>query len=185
MIRTVVDPPHRRYSESPTPRIGELGRRRLRVPVRRGVAIRQNFKSCSDFLNLKRLNHAFTGPLCQKISQGCNELSLLVYLEIWREDFLKAVLSKPQYHRGVIFRLRISPLIRSQNRTGSKGSVRDQCRTDLCKKKSKKPVYCHVSLSEVKYLIIRPWSTVWPGPWQHRQQQSPHRRKTFSWTTRS
>jgi hypothetical protein len=35
--------------------------------------------------------------------------------------------------RGVVFRLRISPRIRSQNRNGSKCSVRDLCRTDLCK----------------------------------------------------
>ncbi len=35
--------------------------------------------------------------------------------------------------RGVVFRLRISPRIRSQNRNGSKCSVRDLCPTDLCK----------------------------------------------------
>jgi len=35
--------------------------------------------------------------------------------------------------RGVVFRLRISPRIRSQNRNGSKCSVRNLGRTDLCK----------------------------------------------------
>jgi hypothetical protein len=35
--------------------------------------------------------------------------------------------------RGVVFRLRISPRIRSQNRNGSKYSVRDLCRTDFWK----------------------------------------------------
>jgi hypothetical protein len=35
--------------------------------------------------------------------------------------------------RGVVFPLRISPQIRSQNRNGSKFSVRDLCGTDLCK----------------------------------------------------
>jgi hypothetical protein len=35
--------------------------------------------------------------------------------------------------RGVVFRLRISPRIQSQNRNGSKCSVRDLCRTDFCK----------------------------------------------------
>jgi hypothetical protein len=35
--------------------------------------------------------------------------------------------------RGVVFRIGISPRIRSQNRNGSKCSVRDLCRTDLCK----------------------------------------------------
>ena len=35
--------------------------------------------------------------------------------------------------QGVVFPLRISPRIGSQNRHGSKCSVRDLCRTDLCK----------------------------------------------------
>jgi len=35
--------------------------------------------------------------------------------------------------QGVIFRLRISPRIRSQNRNGLKCSVTDLCWTDLCK----------------------------------------------------
>jgi len=39
--------------------------------------------------------------------------------------------------RRVVFRLRISPRIRSQNRNCSKCSVRDQCRTDFCKNTSK------------------------------------------------
>jgi hypothetical protein len=34
---------------------------------------------------------------------------------------------------GVVFRLRISPRIRSQNRNGSKLSAMDHCRTGLCK----------------------------------------------------
>ncbi len=35
--------------------------------------------------------------------------------------------------RRVVFRLRISPRIRSQNQNGTKCSVRDLCQTDLCK----------------------------------------------------
>ncbi len=35
--------------------------------------------------------------------------------------------------RGVVFRLQISPWIRSQNRNASKHSVRDLCQTGLCK----------------------------------------------------
>ncbi len=35
--------------------------------------------------------------------------------------------------RGVVSRLQISPRIRSQNRNGSKGTVRDSCGTALCK----------------------------------------------------
>jgi hypothetical protein len=34
---------------------------------------------------------------------------------------------------GVVFRLRISPRMRSQNRNSLKCSVKDLCRTDLCK----------------------------------------------------
>ncbi len=46
------------------------------------------------------------------------------------------LLSNRDRHRpswGVVFWLRISPRIRSQNRKDSKCSVRDLCRTDLCK----------------------------------------------------
>ncbi len=39
---------------------------------------------------------------------------------------------------GVDFRLRMSPQIGSQNRNGSKDSLRDLCRTDSCKKNLKK-----------------------------------------------
>jgi hypothetical protein len=41
--------------------------------------------------------------------------------------------------RGVVFRLRISPRIRSQNRNGSKRSEMDLCRTGLCKNPRKSP----------------------------------------------
>ncbi len=39
----------------------------------------------------------------------------------------------PRLAESLVFRLRISPRIRSQNRNGSKCSARDLCRTDLCK----------------------------------------------------
>ncbi len=47
------------------------------------------------------------------------------------------------------FWLRISPRIRSQNRNGSKGSVRDSWRSDLCKTPENSP-HCHVPLN-MKY----------------------------------
>ncbi len=56
-----------------TPRIGESGSRYLKKSV--------------DFLNLKRLNHACKGPIWQKISHGCNVLSLLVYLKVWKKGY--------------------------------------------------------------------------------------------------
>jgi hypothetical protein len=46
---------------------------------------------------------------------------------------------------GVVFRLRISPRIRSQNRNGLKCSARYLCRTELCKN-SENPPCCHVPL---------------------------------------
>ncbi len=48
--------------------------------------------------------------------------------------------------RGVVFRLRISPRIRSQNQNGSKGSARDLWGTNFCKTPENLP-HCHVSVS--------------------------------------
>ncbi len=48
--------------------------------------------------------------------------------------------------RQVVFQLQISPQIRSQNRNGSKCSVRDQCQTDLCKNLGNRP-HCHIPLN--------------------------------------
>ncbi len=57
----------------------------------------------------------------KKISQGCNVI-------------LQAFLSTPDSPmRGVDFRIRISPRIRSQNWNGLKGGVRDLGQSDLCK----------------------------------------------------
>jgi hypothetical protein len=36
------------------------------------------------------------GQITQKISQRCNELSLLVYLKVWKEGLLKAILLIPR-----------------------------------------------------------------------------------------
>jgi hypothetical protein len=48
--------------------------------------------------------------------------------------------------RGVVFRLRISPRIRSRNRNGSKGNVTDSWGTDFCKT-PENPPHCHVPLN--------------------------------------
>ncbi len=50
---------------------------------------------------------------------------------------------------GVVFQIWISPRIRSQNRNGSNGTVRDPCRTDFCKNIGI-PVHCYVPFIEHK-----------------------------------
>jgi hypothetical protein len=52
-----------------------------------GVAI-QKFKFIIDLQNFKQLNQSFNGPTLQKISQGCNILSLLIYLKVWNKGQL-------------------------------------------------------------------------------------------------
>jgi hypothetical protein len=60
-----------------TPRLGESGSRYDES----GSRYSNFFKFCVDFNNFKRLDHALKGPIWQKISQGCNVLSLLIYLK--------------------------------------------------------------------------------------------------------
>jgi hypothetical protein len=75
--------------------------------------------------------------------------------------------------RRVVFRLRISPRIRSQNRNGLKCSVRDQCRTNLCKNLGKPAslpcpfnIQGHLGLiyacTKAKSLKGRSQRTYWP-----------------------
>jgi hypothetical protein len=63
---------------------------------------------------------------------GCRRLSVSV---IWggleKIDTPGNLVDSPK--RVFIFRIRISPRIRSQNRNSSKCSVRDLCQSDLCK----------------------------------------------------
>ncbi len=58
--------------------------------------------------------------------------------------------------RGVVFRLRISPRIRSQNRIGSKGSVRDLWGTNFCKNPRKSAsLPCPFKLHRLYYTSCR------------------------------
>ncbi len=57
--------------------------------------------------------------------------------------------------REVVYRLRISPRIRSQNRNSSKGSVRDLWGTNYCKN----PPHCHVPLKVYKFELWRAGTT--------------------------
>jgi hypothetical protein len=69
-----------------------------------------------------------------KKSQGSNLLSQLNYLKFWKQWILQAILLTPRLTDAVSrFRIWISPRIRSQNRNGLKGNVRDLGKSDLCK----------------------------------------------------
>ncbi len=66
--------------------------------------------------------------------------------------------------RGVVFRLRISPQIRSPIRNGSKCSVRNLCRTDFCKNPRKSAsLPCPFKGTVWRYFLlpILPW-TIFP-----------------------
>jgi hypothetical protein len=77
--------------------------------------------------------------------------------------------------RGVDFRMRISPRIRTQNRNGLKGSVRDLGQSDLCKN-IEKLVHYHVPLISFKEISDKKTSTCTCRPWadvggQSKEQQ--------------
>ncbi len=104
-----------------TPRIGDTG-------------------SCMDFLNLKRPNHDFKGQIWQKISHGCNEVSLLDYIKVWEKGLIKSILLTPRYHqwrsRFLIINISMNSKSKSESRE-SLYSAKDLCRPDLCKKNRK------------------------------------------------
>ncbi len=102
MIRRVIDSLHQWYGESPTPHIVESESCRLWVSpiqrvddsVYRWVGSRRTPRigdtgSCYsklrfDFQYFKRLKHAFKGSIWPTISQGCNLLSKLNFLKVWK-----------------------------------------------------------------------------------------------------
>jgi hypothetical protein len=113
MIRRVVDSPHQWYGELPTPRIVESESRRLRVsPIWRvddsayhwvGESIGDTGSRYSKkkliwcrFSELLTVNHAFKGPIWQKISQGCNLVSQLNCLKVLKKLILHAILLTPR-----------------------------------------------------------------------------------------
>ncbi len=103
--------------------------------VSRGVGIFKFLKFSIDFLDFKRLNQPFKRSIWKKRSQGCNVLSPLIYLKVWKNCIYGHSCRRlpDSASQGVVFRLRISPLIRSPNRNGSNFSERNLCRTDFCK----------------------------------------------------
>jgi hypothetical protein len=100
VIRWVADSPYRWVGESPTPGITDMESRQLRVSLSRGVDRwygKSPFKEIliwCRFSELLTVNHAFKGPIWQKISQGCNLLSQLNYLKVSKKWILQAILSK-------------------------------------------------------------------------------------------
>jgi hypothetical protein len=126
-VQGAVDSSYRWYGESTAPSIIDTRSRRLRVLVRRGVAIWIFLKSSIDFLNLKRLNHAFKGLIWQKRSR------------------LNAITDA----KSLFSITNISA--NSKSKSERKSSIRDLCRTDLCKK-STNPFHCHIPLKSEKKL---------------------------------
>ncbi len=92
--------------------------------------------------------------------KGWNVLSPLLYLKVWKKIVSIGNLVDTAC-RGFVFRLCISPGIRSQNRNGWILSVRDLCRTGLCKN-PRNPPHCNVPLKKSWHkdffrLLFFPW----------------------------
>ncbi len=130
LSRGVANSPTRRVGELSTPWLSESG-----SPYGESGSCNLNFlKFIIDLQNFKRLNQPFKGPIWQKRSQGCNVLSQLICLKVWKKGSSRKSYWLPDVaSRRVVFQLRISPQIRSQNRNGWKGSVRDSWGTDFSK----------------------------------------------------
>ncbi len=125
-ILGVGDSPYQRYAESATPRLNDTGSRRHSVSRIRGVDD-SPYHRYSEFSFKKfnsRLSVSVMWGVVDSAYQWCGE-SLTPRIIESESRRLPVLLS-----RGVVLRIRISPRIRSQNRNGSKCSVRDLCRTD-------------------------------------------------------
>ncbi len=101
--RRLPDSLSRRVGDSPTRRVGES-----LWWVRGAIRI---FKIYHHF---KRLNQPFKRSIWQKRSQRCNALSPLTYLKVEKNCIYRQSGRLPDTaSRGVVFRLRISPKLRS------------------------------------------------------------------------
>ncbi len=63
--------------------------------LRVGESLFEFLKFSIDFPYCKRLNQPFKRSIWQKRSQGCNVLSPLIYLKVWKKLYLLAFLSTP------------------------------------------------------------------------------------------
>ncbi len=123
------DSPYHQYAESATLRLNNTGSRRLSASLIRGVED-SPYHRYSEFSFKK-----FNSRLSVLVMRGVVDSS---YCWVGESPTLRVVDTESRrlpvsLSRGIIFRIGISPRIRSQNRNGSKCSVRDLCRTDLCK----------------------------------------------------
>ena len=82
--RGVANSPTQRVGESSTPRLGESGSRHGES----GSRYSNFLKFSIDFPDFKRLNQPFKRSIWQKRSQGCNVLSPLIYLKVWKKLYL-------------------------------------------------------------------------------------------------
>jgi hypothetical protein len=97
--RGVGDSPTRRVEESLNLRLGfwmfkrKLGELESRLlPGSHHGESRSRYsnfiKFFIDFPNFKQLNQPFKRSICQKRGQGCNVLSPLIYLKVWKKLYL-------------------------------------------------------------------------------------------------
>jgi hypothetical protein len=84
--RGVANSPTLRVGESLTPRLGESGSGHGESGSRYSIFL----KFSIDFPDFKRLNQPFKRSIWQKRSQGCNLLSPLIYLKVWKKLCLYA-----------------------------------------------------------------------------------------------
>jgi hypothetical protein len=128
-IRGVGDSPYQRNAESATLRLNFTGSRRLSASLIRGVDD-SPYHRYSEF-SFKKFNNWLSVSVMRGVVDSAYQW--------WGESSTPRIVESESRRlpvslsRGVVFRLWISPRIRSQNRNGSKCSVRDLCRTDLCK----------------------------------------------------
>ncbi len=102
--RRLPDSASQRVADSPTRRVGES----------LWWVWELLFEFFEIYHHFKRLNQPFKRSILQKRSQGCNVLSPLIYLKVWKNCIYRQSCRLPDSASlGGVFRLRISPKIRS------------------------------------------------------------------------
>jgi hypothetical protein len=137
----VIESPYRWYAESATFRLNDTGSRWLTVSLVRGVDD-SPYHRYGEF-SLKKFNSRLSVSVMRGVAdsayQWCGELATPRISDAGSRQLPVSVIV------GVVFWIRISPRIRSQNRNGPKGSVRDSWGT-ISAKIPENPPHCHVPL---------------------------------------
>ncbi len=156
MIRGVGDSLYQRYAESAILRLNDTGSRRLSASLIRGVDDSPyhrysefSFKKFSSWLSVSVMR-----GVVDSAYQWCGETSTPSIVESeshqLRVSLIRRVANSLYHWVGESFfeyeRIWISPRIRSQNRNGSKCSVRDLYAEPIYAKTSENSVHCHVPL---------------------------------------